>query len=85
MSCQVSDIDFSWQLAEDGDGTGITVTADMPADLADLVGVLSGRSPQLSLTALVRLAEAEHAAQPNAEIPVMSRPTSSDWMLSVPS
>ena len=61
MSCQVSDIEFTWQLAEHGEGTGITVTADIPADLADLVGVLEREVAAASLTALVRLAEAEHA------------------------
>ena len=30
MSCQVSDIDFAWQLAEDGDGTVITLWVMIP-------------------------------------------------------
>jgi uncharacterized protein YndB with AHSA1/START domain len=61
MSCQTFDVEVSWQLAEQGEDTRITVTADMPADLADLVGVLEREVAAASLTALVRLAEAEHA------------------------
>jgi hypothetical protein len=61
MSCQTFDVEVSWQLAEHGDDTRITVTADVPADLADLVGVLEREVVAASLTALVRLAEAEHA------------------------
>ena len=61
MSCQTFDVDVSWQLAEHGEDTRITVTADIPADLADLVGVLEREVAAASLTALVRLAEAEHA------------------------
>jgi uncharacterized protein YndB with AHSA1/START domain len=61
MSCQTFDVDVSWQLAEQGEDTRITVTADIPADLADLVGVLEREVAAASLTALVRLAEAEHA------------------------
>jgi uncharacterized protein YndB with AHSA1/START domain len=30
VSCQVSDIDVVWQLAEDGDGTRIEVQVDLP-------------------------------------------------------
>jgi uncharacterized protein YndB with AHSA1/START domain len=30
VSCQVSDIEFTWQLAEAGDGTSIHVTASLP-------------------------------------------------------
>jgi carbon monoxide dehydrogenase subunit G len=61
MSCQTFDVEVSWQLAEHGEDTRITVTADVPADLADLVGVLEREVVAASLTALVRLAEAEHA------------------------
>jgi carbon monoxide dehydrogenase subunit G len=61
MSCQTFDVEVSWQLAEQGEDTRITVIADMPADLADLVGVLEREVAAASLTALVRLAEAEHA------------------------
>ena len=59
MSCQTFDIEFSWQLAEHGEDTRITVTADVPADLADLVGALEREVLAVSLTALVKLAEAE--------------------------
>ena len=59
MSCQVSDIDFAWQLAEDGDGTGITlrVTAAEPK-----ASVLAEKRPPLaaSVVALAALAEREH-------------------------
>jgi uncharacterized protein YndB with AHSA1/START domain len=61
MSCQTFDVEVSWQLAEHGEDTRITVTADVPADLADLVGALEREVLAVSLTALVRLAEAEHA------------------------
>ena len=30
ISCQVSDIDFAWQLAEVADGTAITVRVELP-------------------------------------------------------
>jgi uncharacterized protein YndB with AHSA1/START domain len=59
MSCQTFDVEVSWQLAEHGEDTRITVTADVPADLADLVGALEREVLAVSLTALVRLAEAE--------------------------
>ena len=59
MSCQVSDIEFAWQLAEDGDGTGITlrVTAAEPT-----ASVLAEKRPSLaaSVVALAALAEREH-------------------------
>jgi hypothetical protein len=59
MSCQVTDIDFAWQLAEDGDGTGITlrVTAAEPK-----APVLAEKRPSLaaSVVALAALAEREH-------------------------
>ncbi len=59
MSCQVTDIDFAWQLAEDGDGTGITlrVTAAEPK-----APVLAEKRPWLaaSVVALAALAEREH-------------------------
>ena len=59
MSCQVTDIDFAWQLAEDGDGTGITlrVTAAEPK-----ASVLAEKRPSLaaSVVALAALAEREH-------------------------
>jgi uncharacterized protein YndB with AHSA1/START domain len=59
MSCQTFDVEVSWQLAEHGEDTRITVTADVPADLADLVGALEREVLAVSLTALVKLAEAE--------------------------
>jgi len=59
MSCQVTDIDFAWQLAVDGDGTGITlrVTAAEPK-----ASVLAEKRPSLaaSVVALAALAEREH-------------------------
>jgi uncharacterized protein YndB with AHSA1/START domain len=58
MSCQVSDIDFSWQLTEKGGDTRITVRVDIPPAEAhrfdDKREAIAG-----SLTALARLAEAE--------------------------
>jgi uncharacterized protein YndB with AHSA1/START domain len=58
MSCQVSDIDFSWQLAEAPDGTEITARATLPPDeggrLADVREMVSA-----SLSALTALAEAD--------------------------
>jgi uncharacterized protein YndB with AHSA1/START domain len=57
MSCQVSDIDFTWQLADDIDHTAITVTVDLPDREAHR---LDGQRAAIStsLTALARLAEA---------------------------
>ncbi len=57
VSCQVSDIDFTWQLAEDGDATTITVAVELPAREADR---LDGQREQISasIAALARLAEA---------------------------
>jgi len=66
ISCQVSEIDFSWQLAEQGDGTEITVRVALPPAMSDL---LDGQREAigLSLGALARLAEAEtRAAGPRA-------------------
>ena len=58
MSCQTSEIAYSWQLAERGTGTEITVQVDIPtAEAPRLDGtreVIAG-----SLVALVALAEAE--------------------------
>jgi hypothetical protein len=57
VSCQVSDIDFTWQLAEDGDATTITVAVELPAREADR---LDGQRELISasIAALARLAEA---------------------------
>jgi uncharacterized protein YndB with AHSA1/START domain len=57
VSCQVSDIDFTWQLADDGDDTTITVTVELPAHEAHR---LAGQRALIatSLAALARLAEA---------------------------
>ena len=57
ISCQVSDIDFVWQLADDGDRTAINVTVDLPEREAHR---LDGQRAAIatSLTALARLAEA---------------------------
>lgn len=58
MSCQVSDIDFSWQLAETPDGTEITARATVPPHeggrLAYVREMISA-----SLGALTVLAEAD--------------------------
>ena len=37
MSCKVHDIEFIWQLAEDGDGTGITVRVTIPEPKAPVL------------------------------------------------
>jgi uncharacterized protein YndB with AHSA1/START domain len=57
VSCQVSEIDFAWQLAEDGEGTAITVVVDLPERES---GRLDGQREQIasSLAALARVAEA---------------------------
>jgi uncharacterized protein YndB with AHSA1/START domain len=58
MSCQVSDIDFAWQLGDDGDDTTITVTVELPQREAHrLVG--QREAIAASLTALARLAETQ--------------------------
>ena len=59
MSCQVLDIDFAWQLAEDGDGTVITLRVSAPEPKAP---VLAEKQPLLaaSVVALAALAEREH-------------------------
>ncbi|HKQ41356.1 MAG TPA: SRPBCC family protein [Pseudonocardia sp.] len=59
MSCQVSDIEFAWQLAEDGEGTGITLRVTTPEATAP---VLAEKRPLLaaSVVALAALAEREH-------------------------
>ena len=58
VSCQVSDIDFCWQLAERGDGTHITVRVALPPAMAEL---LDGQRESIadSLGALATLAESE--------------------------
>jgi len=57
VSCQVSDIDVVWQLAEDGQGTAIQVTVSLPEREAHR---LDGqhRTMQESLRRLAALAEA---------------------------
>jgi len=57
VSCQVSDIDITWQLGDDGgDTTTITVTVELPEREAHR---LAGQRELIaaSLTALARLAE----------------------------
>ena len=56
MSCQVSDIDFAWQLAEVADGTAITVRVELPEAEAHR---LDGQRELIttSLAALAELAE----------------------------
>jgi uncharacterized protein YndB with AHSA1/START domain len=58
MSCQVLDIDFAWQLAEDGDGTVITLRVSAAEAKAP---VLAEKRPFLaaSVVALAALAEQE--------------------------
>jgi uncharacterized protein YndB with AHSA1/START domain len=60
VSCQVSDIDVTWQLAEARDDTSITVRVELPLSEARR---LAGQQELIgaSLTALVKLAEAGHA------------------------
>ena len=57
VSCQVSDIEFTWQLAELGAGTSIHVTAILPESEAHR---LDGRHQVIeeSLRRLAALAEA---------------------------
>ena len=59
MSCQVSDIDFVWQLAEDGNDTVITLRVTIPEPKTP---VLAEKRPLLaaSVVALAELAEREH-------------------------
>ena len=56
MSCQVTDIDFAWELTAEGDATTITVAVELPDREA---GRLDGQREHLtaSLVALARLAE----------------------------
>lgn len=57
VSCQVSDIDVTWQLAEARDGTTITVRVELPPSEAHR---LAGQQDLIgsSLTSLAALAEA---------------------------
>jgi uncharacterized protein YndB with AHSA1/START domain len=57
VCCQVSDIEFSWQLAESGGGTSIYVTASLPENEAHR---LDGQHQVIeqSLRRLTTLAEA---------------------------
>jgi hypothetical protein len=57
VSCQVSDIEFTWQLAESGGGTSIHVTASLPENEAHR---LDGQHQVIeqSLRRLTALAEA---------------------------
>jgi uncharacterized protein YndB with AHSA1/START domain len=57
VSCQISDIEFTWQLAEAGDGTSIQVTANLPESEAHR---LDGQHEVIreSLRRLTALAEA---------------------------
>jgi uncharacterized protein YndB with AHSA1/START domain len=57
VSCQVSDIDFVWRLAEDGQGTAIEVTVSLPESEAHR---LDGQHQIIeeSLRRLTALAEA---------------------------
>ena len=57
VSCQVSDIEFTWQLSESGGGTSIHVTASLPESEAHR---LDGQHEviQESLRRLTALAEA---------------------------
>ena len=58
MSCKVNDIEFSWQLAENGNGTGITVRVVIaPASAHQL-----DRTRELLAASLPRLAALAEAA-----------------------
>jgi uncharacterized protein YndB with AHSA1/START domain len=57
MSCQVTDIDFSWELAESGAGTTITAQVEFPPSQAFRVDG-QRRAIGASLRALAALAEA---------------------------
>jgi uncharacterized protein YndB with AHSA1/START domain len=59
MSCQVLELDFAWQLAEDGDDTVITLRVTAPEPKTP---VLTEKRPLLaaSVVALAELAEREH-------------------------
>jgi uncharacterized protein YndB with AHSA1/START domain len=56
VSCQVSDIDVTWQLAEAGDGTAISVRVELPPEEAHR---LTGQRELIgaSLASLAALAE----------------------------
>jgi uncharacterized protein YndB with AHSA1/START domain len=58
VSCQVSEIDFSWQLGEHGDGTRITARVVLPPAMA---GVLDEQREAIarSLANLAELADAD--------------------------
>jgi hypothetical protein len=60
VSCQVSDIDFVWQLADGGEGTAIQVTVSLPEREAHR---LDGQHQAIeeSLRRLTALAEAASA------------------------
>jgi hypothetical protein len=58
MSCQVSDIDFSWQLAEAPDGTEITARATVPPHEGGRLAYVR-EMVSASLRALTALAEAD--------------------------
>jgi uncharacterized protein YndB with AHSA1/START domain len=57
-SCQASAVEFSWQLAEHGDATRITVRVDMPAALAPLLAQ-ERAVVAASLTSLAAVVEAD--------------------------
>lgn len=58
ISCQVSDIDFVWQLAEDGPGTRIDVHVALPDSEAHLLD----DQREIITTSLARLATLAKAA-----------------------
>jgi uncharacterized protein YndB with AHSA1/START domain len=58
ISCQVSDIDVTWQLAESGDGTLIEATVELPDAEAHRVGAQRA-AIEASLSNLAALAAAE--------------------------
>jgi len=62
VSCQVSDIGFSWQLAEHGDGTQITARVELPAAMAEIFDEQRDVIAK-SLVALADLAEGELQAR----------------------
>jgi uncharacterized protein YndB with AHSA1/START domain len=60
ISCQVSDIDVVWQLAERGEGTAIDVRVDLPEAESHRLATQHDLL-QRSLASLARLAEAAAA------------------------
>lgn len=65
MSCQVSDSAFTWQLAEHGSGTRMTVRVDVAPTDTHLLP-LERKVVAASLVALAQMAEADRDSLPSA-------------------